>query len=82
MRIRGGTKRNPDRRTDGGRLAAVARMMGTPLIPWQRYVADVACEIDPDTGSFYYDTVVVSASPTRHRRERTPKTTSRNTPRP
>ena len=60
MRIRGGTKRNPDRRTDGGRLAAVARMMGTPLIPWQRYVADVACEIDPDTGSFYYDTVVVS----------------------
>lgn len=60
MRIRGGTKRNPDRRTDGGRLAAIARMMGTPLIPWQRYVADVACEIDPDTGSFYYDTVVVS----------------------
>lgn len=60
MRIRGGTKRNPDRHTDGGRLAAVARMMGTPLIPWQRYVADVACEIDPDTGSFYYDTVVVS----------------------
>lgn len=60
MRIRGGTKRNPGRRTDGGRLAAIARMMGTPLIPWQRYVADVACEIDPDTGSFYYDTVVVS----------------------
>lgn len=60
MRIRGGTKRNPDRRTDGARLAAVARMMGTPLIPWQRYVADVACEIDPDTGSFYYDTVVIS----------------------
>ena len=23
-------------------------------------MADVACEIDPDTGSFYYDTVVVS----------------------
>lgn len=59
-RPRGGTRRDPSRRTLGGRLAAVAAMMGTPLIPWQRLVADVACEIDPETGSFYYDTVVVS----------------------
>lgn len=60
MQIRGGTRRNPDRVSDGRRLAAIASMMGTPLIPWQRYVADVATEIDPATGSFYYDTVVVS----------------------
>ena len=60
MKIRGGTRRDGSRPTLGGRLAAVARMMGTPLIPWQRYVADVACEIDPSTGSFRYDTVVVS----------------------
>ncbi len=60
MRIRGGTKRDPARKSDGKRLAAVARMMGTPLIPWQRYVADVATEIDPNTGTFYYNTVVLS----------------------
>lgn len=58
--IRGGTARNTERMTLGGRLAGIASMMGTPLIPWQRLVADVACEIDPTTGSFYYDTVVVS----------------------
>lgn len=58
--MRGGTRRDESRRSDGARLAAVAAMMGTPLIPWQRYVADVACEIDPETGSFYYDTVVIT----------------------
>lgn len=60
MLIRGGTKRNDGRRTDGNRLATIAALLGTPLIPWQRYVADIATEIDPDTGSFYYDTVVIS----------------------
>lgn len=59
-RPRGGTRRDPSYRTDGARLAAVAAMLGTPLIPWQREVADIALEIDPDTGSFRYDTVVIS----------------------
>lgn len=60
MLIRGGTRRDETRRTLGPRLAGIAAMMGTPLIPWQRYVADVACEIDEDTGTFHYDTVVIS----------------------
>ncbi len=105
IRIRGGTKRNPSayrRRPVGGGGADD----GHAAYPWQRYVADVACEIDPRHRQLLYDTVVVStrvsvasrrwwtvptrttrvlavagASPTRHRRERTPKTTSRNTPR-
>lgn len=60
MRMRGGTRRDPSRRTDGGNVAAFAAFLHTPLLPWQRYVADVAGEIDPDTGSYYYDTVILS----------------------
>lgn len=37
----------------------VARSLGTPLLPWQRYVADVATE-RRDDGSFEYEVVVVS----------------------
>lgn len=35
--------------------------MGGPLFGWQRYVADVASEIDPRTGEFWYDKVVILA---------------------
>lgn len=35
-------------------MAAVAARYGTPLMPWQQMVVDVACEIDPDTGHFVY----------------------------
>lgn len=59
--MRGGTVRHPDRPTDGPIVARTAQMLGKPLIPWQRYVADVAGEIDPATGTYYYDTVVVSS---------------------
>lgn len=58
--MRGGTMRNPDRPTDGHIVARTAELLGKPLIPWQRYVADVAGEIDPATGTYFYDTVVVS----------------------
>ena len=58
--LRGGTKRNPDRQTDGGIVAKYAELLSTPLLPWQRYVADVAGEIDPSTGTYFYDTVVLS----------------------
>lgn len=58
--LRGGTPRNPDRRTDGATVAKYAELLGTPLLPWQRYVADVAGEIDPETGTYFYDTVVLS----------------------
>jgi len=49
-----GTTRNPDRATLGGKVAKVGSALGTPFMPWQRLVADVACEIDPETGLFWY----------------------------
>lgn len=58
--LRGGTRPDGSRRNLGARMAAVAAMLGTPLLPWQRYVADVATEIDEATGSFRYDHVVLS----------------------
>jgi hypothetical protein len=47
---RWGTLRNFDRPTLGGKAAKVARALGTPFMPWQRYAADIGLEIDPDTG--------------------------------
>lgn len=32
----------------------MAEKLGTPLMPWQRQVADAALEIDPDTGRLVY----------------------------
>lgn len=49
-----GTPRNPSRQTRGGEVAEVARRLGQPLLPWQRHVADVALEIDNDTGQLWY----------------------------
>ena len=48
------TPRNLDRPTLGGKVAEVAKMLGYPLMPWQRYVADVVMELDPVTGRLYY----------------------------
>lgn len=31
-------------------MAKVAEILGTPLMPWQRLVADVGLELDPETG--------------------------------
>jgi hypothetical protein len=41
-------------------VAAVAEQLGTPLMPWQRQVADVAMELDPATGMLAYGEVVVT----------------------
>jgi phage terminase large subunit-like protein len=38
-------------------VAAVAEKLGTPLMPWQRQVADVALEVDPNTGKLAYQSV-------------------------
>lgn len=38
------TARDRSLPTDGGQVAVVADALGTPLIPWQRYTADVAGE--------------------------------------
>lgn len=43
-----GTRRNPANPTDGPRVALVASALGTPFIPWQHYVANVACEWERD----------------------------------
>jgi hypothetical protein len=51
---RWGTMRDFSRKTYGGRVARIAKALGTPLMPWQRYVADVGLEIDPETGLLAY----------------------------
>jgi hypothetical protein len=51
------TPRDPSRKTLGGAVARVAKALGTPLMPWQRQVADVAMEIDPQTGRLAYGEV-------------------------
>lgn len=53
------TPRTPGSKTLGGKAAAVARAMGRPMHPWQRYAADVALELD-DYGRLRYRNVLVS----------------------
>lgn len=56
-----GTRRNPANPTFGARVAAVAEYLGTPLMPWQRMVADVIMELNPsDPGAWRYQQVVIS----------------------
>jgi hypothetical protein len=55
-----GTPRRPHFPTYGGRVAQIAAKLGTPLMPWQRYAADVALEVDPATGVFAYREVGLS----------------------
>jgi hypothetical protein len=49
-----GTPRTPDRPTLGGAVTEVARLLGKPLLPWQRHVVDVILEVDPITGRLVY----------------------------
>src|SRR3954466_9599098 len=53
------TPRDESRRTLGGGVGKVAAALGWPLMPWQRYVADVAGEVD-DHGLPVYSLVLVS----------------------
>lgn len=59
--LRGGTARNIERKTDGHIVESFSKLLGTPFLPWQRYVADVAGEIDPATGTYFYDTVILTS---------------------
>lgn len=52
------TRRNPLLRSDGPQVEVIARTLGTPFIPWQSYVADVAGERRAD-GSYEYQIVIV-----------------------
>jgi len=38
----------------------VAQQLGTPFMPWQRQVADVALEVDPETGRLAYREVTLT----------------------
>jgi hypothetical protein len=51
------TPRDPSRETLGAAVAEVAEQLGTPFMPWQRLVADVAMELDPATGLLAYSEV-------------------------
>lgn len=54
------TRRRPERQTFGPELLAVSEKLGQQLMPWQRLVADVGCEIDPATGLPAYREVRVT----------------------
>lgn len=47
------------RESRGHEVAKIAEMMGTPLMPWQRQVVDVALEVD-DAGELVYREVVLT----------------------
>ncbi|MFA3877548.1 terminase [Streptomyces sp. MMCC 100] len=59
---RWGTPRHPDRPSLGPKLWKVMAKLGAPPMPWQRYVSDVALEIDPATGRFAHREVGLSVS--------------------
>ncbi|NUT53691.1 MAG: terminase [Saccharothrix sp.] len=54
-----GTPRDLNAKTYGPKVARFARALGTPFMPWQHYVADVALEVDPYTGLLRYDQVLL-----------------------
>jgi hypothetical protein len=59
---RWGTPRHPDRPSLGPKLWKVMERLGAPPMPWQKYVSDVALEIDPATGLFAHREVGISVS--------------------
>ncbi|WP_329597770.1 terminase [Streptomyces pseudovenezuelae] len=55
-----GTPRRPDFKTYGPKVAKVMERLGYKPMPWQRYVWDVALEVDPATGLPWYRHVGLS----------------------
>lgn len=54
------TRRDPAYRSEGPRIGLVARSLGTPLMPWQQYVADVATELTPEGTAYRHGVIVVT----------------------
>lgn len=55
------TARNPEAKTWGGWVAQVAKFLGTPLMPWQRLVADTALEENPARpGALRYKKIIIT----------------------
>ncbi|MER8042718.1 terminase family protein [Streptomyces sp. NPDC094032] len=59
---RWGTPRNPAFPSLGPKLWKVMAALGAPPMPWQKYVTDVALEVDPATGLFVHREVGLSVS--------------------
>lgn len=55
------TSRSPERPTFGPAVAKISEILGKPFLPWQRFVCDVALEVDPESGEPAYDEVIVFA---------------------
>lgn len=55
------TRRDPSAPSTGARVGVIAAALGTPLMPWQQLVADVAGERHPDRpDQWRYQTVIVT----------------------
>ena len=52
------TPRNPSRESKGPEVVRIMRALGHRPMPWQVEALDVACEIDPATGEYWYDQVI------------------------
>jgi len=52
-----GTSRTPSRPTLGPAVAKIAAALGKPFLPWQRYLSDIALEVDPETGFFAFNEI-------------------------
>ncbi len=55
-----GTPRNFERPTLGPKAAKIMQALGCEPMPWQRYVLDVALELDPETGTLAHRKVGLS----------------------
>lgn len=60
-------ERDPRMASDGGKVAVVARALGTPLLPWQQLVADVATEYNPADVASAHDPRIAPGRPRRWR---------------
>lgn len=58
---RWGTPRNPERKSLGPKLWKVMEKLGAPPMPWQKYVTDVALELD-ENGVFVHREAGLSVS--------------------
>lgn len=54
------TARTPERPTLGGAAARIAIALGTPFMPWQQQVMDIALELDPATRRLVYREVILT----------------------
>lgn len=60
-------ERDPRMATDGAKVGVIARALGTPLLPWQQLVADVATEYAPTDVAGKNDPRVPEGRPRRWR---------------